>query len=64
VREVMLDGLWWLPSDFDNKIAGTVTFIGEARPTLRLIGAFADTDMQVLAGQEPPSSMGCAKKMP
>ena len=62
MREVMLDGLWWLPSDPDNKIAGTVTFTGEARPTLRLIGAFADTDMQVLAGQEHALIHGLCEK--
>jgi hypothetical protein len=45
VREVMLDGVWWLPRDPDNKIAGTVTFTGAARPTLRLIGAFAGADI-------------------
>jgi hypothetical protein len=39
VRDVTMDGLWWLPGDPDRKIAGTVSFTGEDRPTLKLIGA-------------------------
>jgi ApeA-like protein len=44
VRDVELDGLWWLPSEPDRKVAGTVSFTGESRPTLRLIGAFTQAE--------------------
>ena len=40
MRDVTLDGLWWLPHDPDRRIAGTVALSGEDRPTLRLIGTF------------------------
>ena len=40
MRDVTLDGLWWLPDDPDRRIAGTVALSGEDRPTLQLIGTF------------------------
>jgi ApeA N-terminal domain 1 len=46
VRDVMLDGLWWLPDDPDETIAGTVVLAGEDRPTLRLIGTFTHEQQQ------------------
>jgi hypothetical protein len=40
MRDITLDGLWWLPNDPETKVAGTVSFAGDTGPTLRLIGAF------------------------
>lgn len=44
MRDVTLEGLWWLPSNPEEKIAGILSFTGEARPTLRLIGAFTHAE--------------------
>ncbi len=44
MRDVTLEGLWWLPSNPEEKIAGILSFIGDTRPTLRLIGAFTHAE--------------------
>ncbi len=44
MRDVRLEGLWWLPSNSEEKIAGILSFIGDTRPTLRLIGAFTHAE--------------------
>jgi hypothetical protein len=46
LRDVTLEGLWWLPDDPRRTIAGTVTLAGENRPTLRLIGTFTNEEQQ------------------
>jgi ApeA N-terminal domain 1 len=44
MRDVTLEGLWWLPSNPEEKIAGILSFTGDTRPTLRLIGAFTHAE--------------------
>ncbi len=46
VRDVTLDGLWWLLDHPEERIAGTVVLAGEARPSLRLIGTFTNQQQQ------------------
>jgi hypothetical protein len=51
VRDITMDGLWRPPQDPDSKIAGTVSVNDEDQhPTLRLIGAFFQTEPQPRVG--------------
>lgn len=40
-------GFWYLPSDPENSVAGTVTYYPNERIVLELIGSFGDSLMDV-----------------
>jgi hypothetical protein len=44
MEDVEYSGLWWLPSNPDNKVAGTLIFSNQEGIELRLIGSLEDLD--------------------